>query len=339
MRRRLFGILPDGRRVHAYTLEGSGGLTAEVLDYGGIIHKLLVPDREGRVRNVVLAYDELADYLENPAYVGALVGRAGGRIGPSGLTIDGKNHELDRNHGQLTLHGGHSGFHQQAMDVVSSGPSHLEMRFLSPAGQSGFPGRLDVGVTFRVVDQQLEITMAIETTAATYVNPTHHTYFNLSGDPTDSVAASELTIDADAVAVLDEWMLPVGWQATEALGIGRVPVDLGTVLASDLPALMATHGIDHPFRLRGSTEAPAAALYHPESGRRLEVYCDTPCLVVYTGNFLSEAEVPSGRRFADHTGICFEAQELPDAVNNGLSPFTFLRPGEVQRRTIIYRFK
>ncbi len=339
MRPRHVGNLPDGRAVQAYRLLGEGGFSVEILNFGGIIREIMVPDREGHLENVVLHYDDLSDYAENPAYIGALVGRTGGRIGPKGLVIDGSRFTLEKNHRGLTLHGGPVGFHKKTMEVVKVDTSELAMRFTSPAGEGGFPGRLEVALIFRVEGQSLEMTIEMRTTALTYANPTHHTYFNLSGDPASTVKSGTLRLGADAVALVDDQMLPTGWQAVEALGLGAEALQIGHIFSEKWDQLAATGGIDHPFRLSTRADEPAAVYREPATGRTLEVCSDAPCLVVYTGNFLSEARVPSGRRFADHTGICFEAQELPDAPNNGLSVHRILRPGEVQQRKIVYRFK
>lgn len=345
----VFGVLPQGETVSQYTLANESGLTVKILNYGGIIRELWVPDRNGTRGNVVLSYDTLEDYQTNPAYIGAVIGRTAGRIANGDLVIGDSHYSLDRNNGQNTLHGGAGGFHRKLMTAKVSetpGAMVLDLSFISEAGESGYPGTVSLTLRYTLQRDQNVLTLDFmgSSDQKTYLNLTHHGYFNLAGSDT-TIEDQLLQLEADAYAPVDEAMLPWdGWKA-----VGETPFDLrrmrplGEIVHREDPQLRLARGIDHPFRLMGGDAAAdsytlCASLQDPKSGRDLKVSTTQPHLVVYTGNFLETAQVPSGKEFRRHQGICFEAQEVPNAPGNPAFQCHYLDKGETYLHSIRYEF-
>lgn len=342
-----FGTLPDGREVSRFTLANECGVQVALLNYGGILQALWVPDREGRPGNVVLGYDSLSAYEANPAYLGAVIGRAAGRLRGGVLPLEGRTYPLAANSGANTLHGGPQGFHRKWMAAETQETDEalaLVLRFESPDGEGGFPGNLDVTLTYRLqrCAPVLQLEMAAVSDRRTYLNMTHHGYFNLSGGERP-VTDQQLALQADAYAPVDQDMLPCeGWQPVAGLPFDlRTPVRLAEPLASTHAQIQRAGGIDHPFRLVRSTDSgvePCAWLTDAVTGRRMTVSTDQPHLVVYTGNTLQDAVLEGGCPFGRHQGICFEAQEVPDAPGSPFFPCRLLEPGKRYQRQLRYDF-
>lgn len=324
-----FGRLADGREVEAATLRADG-LEVELIAYGAIVRRLMVP-AGGRHVSAVLGFDRLADYEADRTYQGCIVGRCANRIGGAAFEIDGVRHEVEANEGRNCLHGGALGFGKRLWSFERLEPGLAVLAYTSPAGEAGFPGEVRCRVRFEVASDALAIDWEAETDQPTPVNLTHHLYFNLSGDPATPVLDHALAIEADALTEVDAELIPTG----RLLPVAGTPFDLrtprgiGDVLNEAHPQLALGGGIDHNWALSG--RAPAASLRCPRTGLALTVETDQPGLQVYGGQGLKPP-------FAAHGGLVFEPQGFPDAVNRPNFPAVVLRPGSIYRRRAVYRF-
>ncbi|RKE23018.1 aldose epimerase family protein [Streptomyces sp. TLI_171] len=337
-----FGTLADGTPVARWTLDAGTGVRAEVLDLGGILHRLDVPDPDGRSASVVLGHAALDGYTADTAYLGALIGRYANRIAHGRFRLDGRTHRVpatDRGH---ALHGGPGGFHRrrwQATAAPGRDAAALRLDLRSPHGDMGFPGELHVTAVY-TLDRRgtLRLDWTARTDRPTPVNLTHHAYFNLSGPGSGGVHAHRLTVDADAYLPVDPAAIPLGAPAPTA-GTPfdlRTPRPLGERLDHPHPQLRRSGGYDHCYVL-APPPAPgalrrAARLHDPGSRRELEVWTTEPGLQVYTGNGLD------GRPHPRHAGLCLETQHFPDSPNRPGYPDTVLRPGAPRRSTTEFRF-
>ncbi|MEU5384776.1 aldose epimerase family protein [Kitasatospora cineracea] len=338
-----FGVLPDGTPVDRWTLDAGTGVRAEVLDLGGILHRLEVPDPDGRTASVVLGHPDPAGYAADTAYLGALIGRYANRIAHGGFRLDGRVHRVpaaDRGH---ALHGGPDGFHRRHWRATARpGPDAAALRLDldSPHGDMGFPGRLRVTAVY-TLDRHgtLRLDWTARADRPTPVNLTQHAYFRLSGPGGGSVLAHRLAVDADAYLPVDPTAVPLPGPPAPTAGTPfdlREPHPIGERLALPHPQLRAAGGYDHCWVLT-SPPAPgalrrAARLDDPAGGRRMEVWTTEPGLQVYTGNGLD------GRPHPRHAGICLETQHFPDSPNRPDYPDTVLHPGTVRRSTTEFRF-
>lgn len=338
-----FGSLPDGRDVHLFRLRLASGVTLEVLEYGGVVRSLRLPDRTGALGDVVLGYDDFDGYLTDPWFIGGLIGRFAGRIRDSRFRLDGHEHVLDPNDGPHHLHGGAGGYHRRLWSVepfASSEGVGLDLR-LADDDSSGYPGRLDVHVTYTLTGAN-EWIVDYEASAdeATVVNLTQHSYFNLSGTGGDAMG-HRLAVQADRFAEADGAFLPTGVLAD----VAGTPFDFRSAAPIgarvDDPALRESRGYDHDFLLRrpGDGSTTAARVLEPRSGRTLEIRTTEPALHLYSGNFLDGSRFgKGGRRFAPRQGFCLETQHLPDAPNHPEFPSTLLRPGDEWRSRTVFAF-
>lgn len=332
--RRTFGRTREGCEVTCFTLEGAGGVTAEVLDFGAIIRALWVPDAEGRLADVVLGYDDVASYEADPFYIGAAIGRVAGRIGGAEYAIDGERHRLTANDGANHLHGGR-GFHKSPWraepfedgDTVGIALSHV-----SPDGDEGHPGTLHVRLVYTLSpDNVLGIDFRAVTDRATPVSLTQHSYFNLAGD--GDVLGHALTVHARAFTPLDATLLPTG-EIAPVTGTPfdfRTPRLVGARIGADDGQLRIGGGYDHAFVIDGETGVlrPAARLHDPTSRRTMDVWTTEPAMQLYSGNFL-DGSIPGkdGRPHPRRAALCLETQRFPDAVHRPEFPSAVLRPGE-----------
>ena len=344
-----FGVLPDGRSVTAYRLGHPGALQLTVLDLGAIIHRLELPGPGGEPINVALGLPSVPDYLDSDAYFGAVVGRSANRIADSRFTLDGTSYQLAANEGRTCLHGGLDGFHTRRWEVLASPRAdvgeRLALRLVSPDGDQGFPGRLEVIATYQVAGPVLTLDLQAVTDAPTVVNLTNHVYLNLAGEGRGSVDEHRLVVDADEYLPVDEHGIPLGSLAPVA-GTPfdlREPRPVGAAARGDHEQVGLVGGIDHSFQLRGPAAGGglrrAAALSDPASGRGLELWTDQAALQVYTGNALSGDVVgTSGRRYRQGDGIALETQVHPDAMNHPRLTSPVLRPGQRYAARTQWRF-
>lgn len=329
---RLFGRLDDGRAVHAYRLQGGGGLWAEVLDLGGILARLVVPGAGGPVDAVLRLADAQA-YFADPAYLGILVGRYGNRIGAAGFELHGRRYRLSANEGDNHLHGGTLGFGRRLWEVLEHRDDALVLRYRSPDGEEGYPGNLEVQATYRVDGDRLRLDFEAGTDAPTPFNPTHHPYFNLAGDASVPAAAQLLQVPVAGYLPVSPALIPLG-QVADAAGTPfdfRTPARLDARLDADDAQLRLAGGYDHCLVLQPAGGF-AAALYSPHSGAAMRIDCDAPALQLYGGQGLARQHPGLG------DGICLEPQDYPDAPNRPAFPDAILRPGRRYRRGIVYRF-
>ncbi|MFD7387263.1 aldose epimerase family protein [Streptomyces sp. NPDC059852] len=318
-----FGTLSDGTEVHRWTLERAG-VRARVLSYGGIVQSLEVPDRDGRTADVVLGFADLDGYVTHPGpYLGALIGRYANRIAGGRFPLDGVTYALDPNTPPNSLHGGARGFDKRVWDVtpVEHG---LRLTRVSPHGEEGFPGRLEVTATYTLeADGALRFVYEAVTDAPTVVNLTNHSYFNLAGADSGDAGGHELRLDASRFTPVDADLIPTG--ALEDVTGTRFDFRRTRKVGS---------GYDHNFVLdKGVTEdaREVAELYDPSTGRVLTVATTEPGLQLYTADQLGEP-------FSPGDGIALETQHFPDSPNRPEFPSTVLRPGQVYRSETVYAF-
>ena len=341
-----FGTGADGTEVALFTLRNASGVEARIMSYGGTVVSLKVPDRDGSLGDVVLGYDELAGYVGAKAYLGALVGRYGNRIGKARFALGGVAYPLAANDGAHHLHGGWKGFDKVVWDATPAttpaGPK-LVLDYLSKDGEEGYPGNLSVQATYTLTNQnELGIELTATTDRDTVVNLTHHSYFNLVGQGRRDIVGHRLTIDADRFTPVDAGLIPTG----ELRSVEGTPFDfrretaIGARIDEDDDQLAHGRGYDHNWVLR---DAPgplrrAARVFEPESGRVLEVFTTEPGLQFYSGNYLEGARGKGGAVYGRRSGLCLETQHYPDSPNQASFPTTTLRAGEVYQTTTVYRF-
>ncbi|MEU6392052.1 aldose epimerase family protein [Streptomyces sp. NPDC046939] len=327
MRSELFDALPDGTDVHRWILERDG-VRVRVLTYGGILQSVEAPDREGAVTSVALGFDDLAGYLAHPEpYLGALVGRYANRIAGGRFELDGRPHQLARNDGPNSLHGGERGFDKRVWDAEPAGEHALRLTLVSPDGEEGFPGRLAVTATYALEEGGvLRLSYEAVTDAPTVVNLTNHTYWNLGGASSGSaVGGHELRIAAGKVTAVDAHLIPAG-----------APQDVDGTRFDFRESRKVGAGYDHNYVLdKGVTTAAEeiAELHDPASGRVLTIATTEPGIQLYTSDGFDET-LP----FAPGDGIALETQHFPDSPNRPDFPSTVLRPGEVYRSQTVYGF-
>ncbi len=341
-----FDTLPTGEQIERFTIRNNQGMAVEVITYGGIITRWTAPDKEGRYDNVVLGFDNLPDYRDRNPYFGALVGRYGNRIADARFTLDGKVHLLEKNDGANHLHGGAIGFDKVVWDAspvpVEQGAA-LRLTHVSPAGAGGYPGNLSVAVTYHLLpDNSLDVRYEATTDAPTVVNLTQHSYFNLSGRFDRDILDHELQIQADAFLPVDTSLIPIG--ALQPVAGSpfdfRVAKPIGRDIGSADEQVRRGKGYDHCWVLNEpGTYRQVAAVVHPGSGRRLEVYTDEPGLQFYCGNFLDGTlPVPGGGTYGHRSGFCLESQHYPDSPNQAVFPSVVLRPGETYTSRTTFHF-
>lgn len=339
-----FGRLADGTEVRRWTL-ANGGVRLGVLDFGGIVQTLEVPDREGESVNVSLGFAELDPYLEDSPYMGALIGRYGNRIAAGRFTLDGTEYQVPVNDGPNSLHGGTQGFDKRVWEVAPNGRSGLTLTYSSADGEMGYPGTLDVRVDYTLTDHgEFRIDYEATTDAPTVLNLTNHTYFNLAGEGNGGIYDHKLNLAAGRYTPVDETLIPTG----ELAPVGGTPFDFrrGKPVGEDIreshQQILYGQGFDHNFVLdKGITRRPErfAQLYERRSGRLLTVSTTEPGVQFYSGNFLDGTLVgTSGRAYRQGDGLCLETQHFPDSPNQPTFPSTTLRPGETYRSTTVYAF-
>ena len=339
-----FGKTADGTPVELYTLS-NGKITAKVMTYGAILTELIVPDRAGKMADVVLGFDSLDGYLGAHPYFGSTVGRVANRVGKAKFSLDGKDYTVAANNGPNSLHGGVKGFDKvvwKAEEVTGPLGPAVKFSYLSKDGEEGYPGNLNVSMTYTLTtDNALKLDYMATTDKATPVNLTHHTYFNLAGPGSGTILNHELRLATDRYTPGDDTMIPTG-EIKAAKG-SALDFTKSTVIGSRIAEMTGEPGgYDHNFVLNDTprtTPMPGATVYEPTSGRVMDVATTEPGLQFYTGNFLDGSlKGKVGTVYKKHTGLCLEAQHFPDSVNHPGFPSTILRPGATYTQTTIYKF-
>jgi aldose 1-epimerase len=330
--KRLYGQLCSGEQVYEYTLRNRNGLFLRCLDYGGIITELHVPDRNGRIDDVVLGFDDLLSYENGEYYFGALIGRFAGRIANGQFSIGTASYELTANSPPNHLHGGSHGFDRALWDARYDPQNGvIEFTHVSPAGDQGYPGTLTALVRYSLTNNnELRVDYEAETDAATPVNLTQHSYFNLSGDLSSSVLEHELLLKADSVLELDGNTTPTG----NLLSVDGSRYDFRKARS------IASEYDDFWVAENGGELRHIATLRENDSGRQMKVYSTATGLQVYTSNFLEvDLKGKHGMKYGPRVAVCLEAQGHPDAPNHTAFPSAILEPGQRYGETTVFAFE
>src|SRR6185436_6629877 len=320
--------------LFTYTLTNTLGFEVSVTNYGGAVTSLKTPDRDGNFGEIVLGFESLDEYVRNPRYFGALIGRHANRIGRGHFSLDGIEYQLPCNNGANHLHGGFEGFDKRVWDVRESEKT-LHLTYFSKDGEEGYPGNVAAAIDYRLLDDELRIDYRATTDRDTIVNLTNHSYFNLRGAGT--ILDHELTLNADHFTPVSRDLIPTG----KIKSVEGTPMDFrkGKAIGAEINDVAG--GYDHNFVLNnwdGSLRL-AALLYEPISGRALEIFTTEPGIQFYSGNFLDGSFTgKNGVAYEKYTGLCLEPQHFPDAPNHPNFPSTVLRPSEEYKHTSVYRF-
>jgi len=346
IKRSVFGKMPDGQEVHLYTLTNPNGMQVAITNYGGRIVSILAPDRNGKMADVVLGFDNLPDYMKYNTYFGALVGRYANRIGGAKFTLDGKVYPLPVNNGPNSLHGGIKGFDKRvwtAKEIPGDEPA-LELTYLSKDGEEGYPGNLQATVVYTLTkDNGVNIDYSATTDKDTVVNLTNHSYFNLAGEGNGDILKTVLWINSDEITPVDATQIPTG-KVMKVDGTPfdfRKPAPIGARINEDNQQLKNGKGYDINYILdrKGPGLELAARAYDPESGRELEVYTTEPGIQLYSGNFLDgSVHGKGGVAYGPRSAFCLETQHYPDSPNQPGFPTTELKPGQTFHQVTVFKF-
>ncbi|MBL8268227.1 aldose epimerase family protein [Steroidobacter sp.] len=342
-----FGTLPDGTAVDLYTFVNANGMEVRASNYGGIITALLVPDGDGKVGDITLGLKSFDDYVKNPPYFGAIIGRYGNRIAKGQFKIDDQTYKLPKNDGPNTLHGGLKGFDKvvwQAEPFEKEDSVGVIFTYASKDGEEGFPGNLQTRVTYTLTDKnELSFEYHATTDKPTVVNLTQHAYFNLAGDGNGDVLGHEFTIYANEYTPVNKLLIPTGKveSVTDTPFDFRNKVKLGDRVNADDEQIKFGKGIDHNFVIKRKEPGLtlAARVSEATSRRVMEVFTTEPGVQFYSGNFLDDTlAAKSGKPYAKHSGFALETQHYPDSPNQPEFPSTVLRPGEEYNSKTVYAF-
>ena len=334
--------LPDGRTVDVVEI-ADGGLRARIATLGAALLNLWVPDASGELADVALGHAALADYLDDPAYLGVAIGPVAGRIGGAAVTVDGETYALDANDGPNTLHSGPTGLHQLVWSIVDLAEARVELEAVHADGAGGFPGALTVRLAYTLDEGALRLDWTATTTAPTPVALTHHGYLHLDGHDAGSIRHHRIQSDADRVVLLQRDSVPTGELAptTGTPFDVRQPVGLSDVLDSGHPQIELASGLDHdllvaPHGPRQLELRRVAQVWG--ATRRLEVWTTEPAVHLYAGGYLDVVHGKENARYGPYSGLAIETQPPPDAMAHAAFPGILLRPGETFRSQTIYRF-
>lgn len=341
-----FHKLVDGKQVDLYSLKNKNGLEITVTNYGGRVVSLMVPDKNGKLEDVVLGYESIDGYLNaNEQYFGASIGRYGNRIANGSFILDSIKYNLAVNNAPNSLHGGVKGFSAKVWDAVQKGENEVELKLVSSDMEEGYPGELKVTVNYRLTDaNEFAITYRAETSKPTVLNLTNHSYFNLHGAGNGDILDHEVFLNADKYTPIDSALIPTG--IIESV-IGTpfdftTPVTVGARINDKNEQLAFGLGYDHNFVLNKTDEKVvtlAASVYDPQSGRFMEVLTNEPGVQFYTGNFLKGKEIgKQSKPYNFRSALCLETQHFPNSPNSPEFPSVVLRPGEIYNSVCIYKF-
>ncbi len=330
--------------LKSYALTNSNGISVEVANYGARIISLLVPDKNGKLADVVLGYDSLEEYLKGNLYFGVTIGRYSNRIAKGKFSLNGKEYQLAKNNEENSLHGGVNTFHNAFWETISSDDASVTFGYLSPDGEEGFPGNLNVSLRYSLTnDNEIIIEYKATTDQETVISLTHHSFFNLAGAGHGDVLDHEILINADKFIPVDETLIPFG-ELRNVKGTPfdfRTPFKIGQRINNNDEQLKFGIGYDHTYVLNkmGNELSLAATVKEPASGRVMEVLTTEPGLQFYSGNFLDGSDVgKQGKSYASRSAFCLEAQHFPDSPNQPRFPTTVLKLGEVYAQKTIYKF-
>lgn len=339
-----FGKLPSGEDTRLYTLTNAGGASVSISNYGGTLVAIRVPDRDGKLTDVLLGAKEAKDYLAGSGYLGALIGRVGNRIGKGLARLNGEVLHLAQNSNGQHLHGGNIGFDKKIWDATpDEANNRLVLKCVSPDGEENYPGTLNVTVTYGWSDDNaLSIHYEATSDKDTLVNLTNHAYFNLDGESTGDVGAHAIQIHADRLTVVDADAIPTG----ELRDVTGTPFDLrqpkciadGLSRENDDEQMRFGSGYDHNFALNGAGYREAALVYSAKTGIQMTVSTDQPGIQFYTGNFLDGSFPGKRGAYQKRSGLCLETQHFPDSMNHDEFKPCVLKAGEKYDTTTTYRF-
>ncbi|MBR1787875.1 MAG: galactose mutarotase [Bacteroidaceae bacterium] len=346
-----FESVIDSVQTSLYTLTNQNGMEVCITNFGGRIVSIMVPDKNGEMKDVVLGFDNVATFADkenHPSDFGAAIGRYANRIGQGKITVDGKEIQLPQNNFGHCLHGGPTGWQYKVYDVVDATDNCLELQLVSPDGDNNFPGTVTAKVTYTLKeDNTLDISYEATTDAPTYINMTNHSYFNLNGDPTVPITNHELFVNADCYTPVDDTFMTTG----EIAPVEGTPMDFRTAHSVgqdienfDFEQIKNGNGFDHNWCLntKGDDTQVCTSLYCPETGILLEVFTNEPGIQVYSGNFLDGKAVgKKGIAYNQHAAICLETQKYPDTPNKSNLegwPSALLNPGEIYHSHCAYKF-
>ncbi|MGB6596181.1 MAG: aldose epimerase family protein [Candidatus Acidiferrum sp.] len=344
-----YGKTTDGISIYRFVLTNKKGVEAVVISYGAALVSLKVPDRDGKIADVVLGFENLEGYEQGKTYFGGTIGRYGNRIAKGEFSLDGMQFHLPVNDGPNSLHGGTIGFNKRVWtgtDRSRPDAEVLQLNYTSADGEEGYPGTLKVKVTYTLPAEtnELRIDYSATTDKDTVLNLTNHSYFNLSGDMSKDILNHQLLLRAREFTPVDSTLIPTG----ELRAVGGTPFDftkpttIGARINNDNEQLKFGKGYDHNWVLERTEKGGlqlAAEVFEPTSGRVLEVLTTQPGIQFYTGNFLDgTAKGKGGLLYAHRTGFCLETQHFPDSPNHPNFPSTELKPDQTYRSTTVFRF-
>ena len=334
-----FGTFEE-KPVKEYTLTNKNGMQVSVINYGGAVTRLVTPDKNGTMGDVVTGFESLEGFLQKGVpYFGALIGRYGNRIANAKFTLDGKTYTLPANNDGNSLHGGDKGFDKVYWNIDKQGDNSLKLTYQSKDGEQGYPGNLNVEVIYTLTDDNsLKIDYTATTDKPTPVNLTNHAYFNLSAGKDSTILNHELELKADKYTPVNKKLIPTG--KIEDVKGGPMDFTTAKVIGKDLAVVDG--GFDHNWVLNknGTALEKVATLYDPGSGRVMDVYTTEPGIQFYSGNFLNGTltNTKNGQKYIKHAALCLETQHFPDSPNEPGFPNTILKPGETYKQTTIYKF-
>ncbi len=347
--KKIFGKMPDGKQIYVYKIENRNGVTAEIINYGAILVTLNVPDKNGKMDDIVLGYDNLREYVNDPYYFGATVGRVANRTGGARFELKGKTYNLAPNtlpdFGKNHLHGGVKPFSKvvwEGKEFQKGDEIGVVFKYLSKDGEEGYPGNVNCQVTYSINNKnELKIEYHATTDQTTIVNMTHHSYFNLQGAGNNSVLDQQIQINANKYTVADDDLIPTG----EIADVDGLPIDFKSshTIGSRMHQMQEKKftGYDLNYVLNHSAQSAldfAGKAFDQRSGRLLEVFTTQPCMHFYTANFLEGKPGKNGKKYLKYGAFCFEPQGYPDAVNKPQFDSIVLNPEEEYNQTIVYKF-
>jgi aldose 1-epimerase len=346
-----FGTIPDGQAVQKWVLDNANGMEVDMITYGARVQSIKVPDKNGKIEDVALGFDNMKGYLgPDDPYFGATIGRYGNRIAKGKFTLDGKTYNLPINNGPNSLHGGTTGFDKKvwaASKIETPDSVGVEFTLFSPNGDNGYPGNLAVTVRYMLDNNNdLRIHYSAVDDEPTVINLTNHTYFNLAGAGNGTILDQVAMINADKVTPVDDTLIPTG----KMMGVAGTPLDfttptaIGAGIRADNQQLKYAepkrggYDFNYVFNNRGDLDALAASVTDPKSGRTIEMYTDQPGVQFYTSNFLNDVKGKDGKVYPHWGAFTLEAQHFPDSPNQPSFPSTVLKPGDKYSQTTVYKF-